>query len=182
MPWSAHQVVNTSPRNSGPLSVRSTSGKPRSAASCSNTRTRRALGSEVSISMARASRVQSSRTLKVRNRTPWYRASFIKSADHTELGCDGTISGIGSRTGTRCFTRRRRLSFSRQYTRQTRLWFQRWPWAADAGTTRSPARASQPPNSGLFNLNQTASTKPEAIQGRASKRPLGPIVRCFFPT
>ena len=65
--------------NSGPLSVRITVGLPRQAITLSRVLIMRLEDSEVSISMAKASRVQSSMTLKVRNlRTPMM-LSLIKS-------------------------------------------------------------------------------------------------------
>ena len=65
--------------NSGPLSVRITVGLPRQAITLSRVLIMRLEDSEVSISMANASRVQSSMTLKVRNlRTPMM-LSLIKS-------------------------------------------------------------------------------------------------------
>lgn len=58
------------PRNSGPLSVRSTCGKPWLLLSCSKMRTKRAELIDVSTSMCSTSRLKSSTTLKVRNRRP----------------------------------------------------------------------------------------------------------------
>ena len=65
--------------NSGPLSVRITVGLPRHAITLSRVLIMRLEDRDVSISMAKASRVQSSMTLKVRNlRTPMM-LSLIKS-------------------------------------------------------------------------------------------------------
>ena len=65
--------------NSGPLSVRITVGLPRQAITLSRVLIMRLEDRDVSISMAKASRVQSSMTLKVRNlRTPMM-LSLIKS-------------------------------------------------------------------------------------------------------
>ena len=77
------------------------------------------------------------------------------------MGTCGTISGIGSRAGTRCFARRRRLSLSRQYTRQTRLWFQRWPWR------RKRRNSFQKPRPGFLSasaLNVSASCRSRSSQ------------------
>src|SRR3546814_10116576 len=60
--------LKASPRNSGPLSVRRTCGRPWSDLSCSKMRIRRVDEIEVSTSMCSASRLKSSTTLKVRKR------------------------------------------------------------------------------------------------------------------
>jgi hypothetical protein len=73
------------------------------------------------------SRLKSSMTLNVRNRTPQYRLSDMKSADQTWSGPAGTSNGMRSRLGSRRFVRRRRFRLSAQYTGHRRLWFQGRP-------------------------------------------------------
>src|SRR3546814_2145774 len=69
MPLSLAHCTKASPRNSGPLSVRRTCGRPWSDLSCSKMRIRRVDEIEVSTSMCSASRLKSSTTLKVRKRS-----------------------------------------------------------------------------------------------------------------
>lgn len=83
IPTDSAQATKSPLRNSGPLSTRKTSGKPRSLRSCSKTWISLRPVSEVAISTARHSRLKSSMTLNVRNRLSVCRASLIKSADHT---------------------------------------------------------------------------------------------------
>src|SRR4051812_13771733 len=74
--------TKASPRNSGPLSVRSNCGSPRWLRKRSKMRTKRSEVIEVSTSMCSASRLKSSTTLKRRKRLPQLSASLMKSADH----------------------------------------------------------------------------------------------------
>ena len=98
----------------GPLSIRIFSGYPRFATILSRTRTIRCAGIFRSISIARASRLKSSTTLKVRKRRPQTSASCIKSIDQLWLSASGVASGGGLRTGRRYLPLRRKFSFSRQ--------------------------------------------------------------------
>src|SRR5215470_6875632 len=87
----------------------------------------RALGMEVPISIASASRLPSSMTVRARKGRPAYRASTMKSRAHVSFRSSGAKSGCRRRTGTRRFVRRGKLRRSAQYTRCTRLWFQQCP-------------------------------------------------------
>lgn len=89
-------------------------GYARFATILSNTLTTRCAGIFRSISIARASRLKSSTTLKVWKRLPQTSASCIKSIDQLWLIASGVTSGAGRRTGKRCFPLRRKFSFSRQ--------------------------------------------------------------------
>lgn len=87
----------------GPLSIRIFSGYPRFATILSSTLTTRCAGIFRSISIASASRLKSSTTLKVRKRLPHTSASCIKSMDQLWFIASGVTSGTGLRTGRCCF-------------------------------------------------------------------------------
>ena len=72
--------------NSGPLSERTFSGRPRSSISRSSTRVTRPLPRLVSASSARHSRVYASTTLRMRTILPVARPSTMKSIAHSWLG------------------------------------------------------------------------------------------------
>jgi hypothetical protein len=113
--------------NSGPLSILSLLGYPRQATTRSKTRFTRSADRPTSISMANASRLKSSSILNVLKRRPQNRLSLIKSIDQQPLIVSGTANETGFRLGSRFLPRRRLFKFNRQYTRWTRLWFQRCP-------------------------------------------------------
>src|SRR5215470_16353993 len=79
----------------------------------------RALGMEVPISMASASRLPSSMTVRARKGRPSYRASTIKSRAHVSFRRAGATSGCRRRAGTRRFIRRSKFRRSAQYTIET---------------------------------------------------------------
>jgi len=109
-PWSSAYCA--SDISSGPLSIRIFSGYPRFATILASTRTTRCAGIFRSISIARASRLKSSTTLKVQKRRPHVSASCIKSIDQVWLSASGVASGAGLRTGRRCLPLRRKFSLS----------------------------------------------------------------------
>ena len=117
VPLALAHWIKASPRNSGPLSERSTCCNPWSRLICSKTRTSRAEVIDVSTSMCSASRLKSSTTLNVQKRRPQASASLMKSINHTVSGSRGTYSATRSRLGRRRRAVRRRLSFIALYTR-----------------------------------------------------------------
>ena len=113
----------------GPLSIRIFSGYPRFATILSSTLTTRCAGIFRSISIASASRLKSSTTLKVRKRLPHTSASCIKSMDQLWFIASGVTSGTGLRTGRRCFLHGEN-SVSAGSKSGERLWFQLLPACA----------------------------------------------------
>src|SRR5260370_4615793 len=91
---------------------------------CSERTTRSAVRLK-STAIASASRLESCTTLNVRKRRPSHNVSLMKSADQHSIIVCVTASGAGLRVDNLRLPLRRLFSFSPQYTRYTRLWFQR---------------------------------------------------------
>src|SRR5581483_11067250 len=115
--------------NSGPLSERIASGTPRSATIVSSTRVIRGPGNPVSTSSAKHSRVYTSITLNTRNFLPLSAASCTKSIAHSWFA--PVTAGLTKPARSKRFRLLRRISNpASRYTRYTRLWFTRIPFAS----------------------------------------------------
>ncbi len=102
--------------NSGPLSERTFSGRPRSPINRSSTRVTRPLPRLVSASSARHSRVYASTTLRIRTIRPVARPSTMKSIAHSWLEPVSRGSAMRSRT-RRLRLLRRTIRRSSTYSR-----------------------------------------------------------------
>jgi len=124
---SSHQRPSLLEMNSGPLSTLILCGLPRHWIVCSSMRTTRSAGSEVSISIANASRLKSSSKFSVLNFLPLRSAALIKSIDQLILVVFTASSGYSIRAGSLLLLLRFIFSFNNLYTRWTRLWFHSKP-------------------------------------------------------
>ena len=105
----------------------------------------------------------------------------MKSIDHRALACIGASSVCRSRIGRRFFVRRGRLSLSWQYTRQTRLWFQRWPSSRRRRKhfqkPHRPCRATSPCNASMTSASFVIVSV-TGLYHEAFARPLARHARC----
>ena len=122
IPFSLHQWSNSEDVNSGPLSVRTIVGVPRLLITFSKVRVIRLAESEVSTSIAKASREQSSITLNVRNFLLPTMLSLIKSILQLALMRLCCFKGCFTLAGNRRLPFLRLFSFNNLYTRYTFLW------------------------------------------------------------
>jgi len=127
IPCSSHHIVNLVDINSGPLSTRILMGLPRHEMICSSIRMMRSAGNDVSISIARASRLKSSTRLNTLNFLPDISASLMKSIDQVSLRWPTMFNGWRTLAGNRFLPLRFIFSFNILYTRWMRLWFHNNP-------------------------------------------------------
>ncbi|EPR73356.1 hypothetical protein ADIWIN_1787 [Winogradskyella psychrotolerans RS-3] len=118
-----HQFINVFEINSGPLSHLTYLGTPISSFRHSRVSTTALAGYDSPASIASASRLQSSITLKTLSFLPSVRASLIKSILQHTLSSSGVSKGCFTRLTKRFLCLRLKPSFISRYTRSTRFLF-----------------------------------------------------------
>jgi len=101
----------------GPVVATTIRGSARSAVSRSSSRTTRTPPSEVSTTVARHSRLESSTTHRMRKRRPSLSASANKSSDHRWLIASGSVIGALVPSARLRPPRRPTINFSSRYSR-----------------------------------------------------------------